>query len=96
MILDNLASIATILGGVAILFGAAGWIIKRYIQETIAGVKRVDEKTATLERNGGSSLADKVDRLLQKVELNTIKVEQVDEKISRHLEWHLRNGGGRR
>lgn len=82
MMLNNLASIATILGGVIALGTIAGWLLRRYIREMLEGVKNVDRKTATLERNGGSSVADKINQIDK-------KIDTLGAKFDRHIEWHL-------
>lgn len=82
MALDVAASVATILGGLAIIAALAGWILKRWLREMMEGVRNVDRKTATLEPNGGSSVADKINKVDK-------KLDTLNAKFDRHIEWHL-------
>ncbi len=61
MVIDIAATIATILGGIVILFSAVTWSfrnwLKNYLQE--------------LKPNGGSSLADSVKRIEHRIDFLT-------------------------
>ena len=71
MILDVAATIATILGGLAILFSIAAWAFKNWLKNYLQELKP----------NGGSSLADSIKRIEQRIDFLT--KEMID-----HLKGH--------
>lgn len=74
MVLENAAMAATALAGVVIIFTALGWVfrnwLKNYLQE--------------LKPNGGSSMADGIKRIEQRIDFLT--KEMID-----HLKGHNGN-----
>ena len=74
MVLDIAETIATILGGLVILFSIAVWVFKNWLQNYLQELKP----------NGGSSLADSVKRIEQRIDYLT--KEMID-----HLKGHNDN-----
>ena len=71
MVLDIAETIATILGGLVILFSIAVWVFKNWLQNYLQELKP----------NGGSSIADAVKRIEQRIDALT-------EAMMNHLEGH--------
>lgn len=85
MNLENGASIATIIGGIAVIISGLIWIWHRFVRTIIHRVKEeLDEikvNTQELKPNGGSSLADSIKRIEQRIDALT-------EAMMKHLEGH--------
>ena len=85
MNLENGASIATIIGGIAVILSGLVWIWHRFVRTIIHKVKEeLDEiraNTKELKPNGGSSIADAVKRIEQRIDTLT-------EAMMNHLEGH--------
>lgn len=71
MILDVAATIATILGGLVVLFSIVAWAFKNWLKNYLQELKP----------NGGSSLADSIKRIEQRIDYLT--KEMID-----HLKGH--------
>lgn len=74
MVLDIAATIATVLGGLTILFSIGVWVFKNWLQNYLQELKP----------NGGSSLADSVKRIEQRIDYLT-------EQMIDHLKGHNGN-----
>lgn len=85
MNLENGASIATIIGGIAVIISGLIWLWHRFVRTIIHRVKEeLDEiraNTQELKPNGGSSLADSIKRIEQRIDALT-------EAMMKHLEGH--------
>ena len=66
MTLDTWASVATIAGGVAIVFSAGAWVLKNWLKNYLQELKP----------NGGSSMADSVKRI--ETHLDFLTKEMID------------------
>jgi hypothetical protein len=71
MVTDIIETIATILGGLVILFSIAAWVFKNWLKNYLQELKP----------NGGSSLADSVKRIEERIDYLT--KEMID-----HLKGH--------
>ena len=71
MVLENAAMFATALAGVVIIISALAWIFKNWLKNYLQELKP----------NGGSSMADSVERIEQRVDYLT--KEMID-----HLKGH--------
>lgn len=58
------ANLATILGGLAVVFGVIRWIVKRAVDGAVDYIKH--EVVKELKPNSGSSMRDAVDRISAK------------------------------
>ena len=74
MILENAAMAATALAGVVIIISAVAWIFKNWLKNYLQELKP----------NGGSSMADSVKRIEQRIDFLT--KEMID-----HLKGHNGN-----
>lgn len=74
MVLENAAMAATALAGVVIIVSALGWAFKNWLKNYLQELKP----------NGGSSMADSVKRIEQRIDYLT-------EQIIDHLKGHNGN-----
>ena len=85
MTLDSGAAIATIVGGVAVIVGAALAVLKLWLRQVIAEQKLVRSDTAQLQHNGGSHVADYA-RDARDASIRTdAKIDELSEKLTEHL-----------
>jgi hypothetical protein len=71
MVLDIVATIATILGGLTILFSIGVWVFKNWLQNYLQELKP----------NGGGSLADSIKRIENRIDYLT---EQMIDHLKGH------------
>ena len=74
MILENAAMFATALAGVVIIISALAWVFKNWLKNYLQELKP----------NGGSSMADSVKRIEQRIDYLT-------EQMMDHLKGHNGN-----
>jgi hypothetical protein len=74
MVLENAAMFATALAGVVIIISALAWVFKNWLKNYLQELKP----------NGGSSLADSVKRIEQRIDYLT-------EQMIDHLKGHNGN-----
>jgi hypothetical protein len=74
MVLENAAMAATALAGIVILISAVAWIFKNWLKNYLQELKP----------NGGSSMADSVKRIEQRIDFLT-------EEMINHLKGHNGN-----
>jgi hypothetical protein len=67
----------------------AGGLAALYRLLTASLSKRLDDVSAQLHRNGGSSLRDAVDRIEDKQAQIHTDVREVRERLDDHITWHL-------
>ena len=74
MVLENAAMFATALAGVVIIVSALGWAFKNWLKNYLQELKP----------NGGSSMADSIKRIEQRIDFLT-------EQMMDHLKGHNGN-----
>ena len=74
MVLENAAMVATALAGVVIIISALAWVFKNWLKNYLQELKP----------NGGSSMADSVKRIEQRIDYLT-------EQMIDHLKGHNGN-----
>ena len=74
MVLENAAMFATALAGVVIIVSALAWVFKNWLKNYLQELKP----------NGGSSMADSVKRIEQRIDFLT-------EEMINHLKGHNGN-----
>ena len=74
MVLENAAMFATALAGVVIIISALAWVFKNWLENYLQELKP----------NGGSSMADSINRIEQRVDYLT-------EQMIDHLKGHNGN-----
>lgn len=85
MTLDSGASIATIIGGVAVIMTLVLGIMKLWIKQVIAEQKLVRSDTAQLQHNGGSHVADYARDARDAAIKTDGKLDTLSDKLTEHL-----------
>jgi uncharacterized iron-regulated membrane protein len=67
----------------------AGGLMALYRLLTGALNKRLDDISAQLHRNGGTSLRDAVDRIEERTHVLHTDVRDLRERLDDHITWHL-------
>jgi hypothetical protein len=67
----------------------AGGLAALYRLLTGALNKRLDDISAQLHRNGGTSLRDAVDRIEERTHVLHTDVRDLRERLDDHITWHL-------
>ena len=67
----------------------AGGLAALYRLLTGALNKRLDDISAQLHRNGGTSLRDAVDRIEERTHVLHSDVRDLRERLDDHITWHL-------
>ena len=67
----------------------AGGLAALYRLLTGALNKRLDDISAQLKRNGGTSLRDAVDRIEERTHVLHSDVRDLRERLDDHITWHL-------
>ena len=83
--LDSWASVATIIGGIAVILSGIVWVWHRFVKTIIHRVKEeldeIKDNTKELKTNGGSSMADAVKRI-------EARLDYLTEAMMDHLKGH--------
>jgi hypothetical protein len=78
------------MAGIVIAITAiAGGLMALYRLLTGALNKRLDDISAQLHRNGGTSLRDAVDRIEERTHVLHTDVRDLRERLDDHITWHL-------
>ena len=72
-------AITAIAGGLAALY--------RLLTSSLS--RRLDDISGQLQRNGGSSLRDAVDRIEERTHILHADVRDLRERVDDHITWHL-------
>jgi len=76
-------------GIVVAVTAIAGGLMALYRLLTGALNKRLDDISAQLHRNGGTSLRDAVDRIEERTHVLHTDVRDLRERLDDHITWHL-------